>query len=170
VLLLKRPNASERKLAANRRNALKSTGPRPSEGKGHATRRLEGRAACPDLGGRFAGAIAQGACAGWRGSKKRVSNFDERSHYVIENTGSGKRTKPNEANCGGGKTVRCSGGRRLPRRAGDRRFRFGRGALCAPDGAGAGTAPLPKQECRPEGRSYTSAFAHNAAAEPIKSG
>jgi hypothetical protein len=27
-----------------------------------------------------------------------VSNFDERSHYVVENKGSAKRTKPNEAN------------------------------------------------------------------------
>jgi hypothetical protein len=33
--------------------------------------------------------------------KKRVSIFDERSHYVIENKGSGKRTKPNEANVDG---------------------------------------------------------------------
>jgi hypothetical protein len=30
--------------------------------------------------------------------KKRVSNFDERSHYVVENKGSAKRTKPNKAN------------------------------------------------------------------------
>jgi hypothetical protein len=35
------------------------------------------------------------------GRKKRVSIFDERSHYVIENKGSAKRTKPNEANFGG---------------------------------------------------------------------
>ena len=33
MLFLKRPNALERKLAANRRNALKLMGPRPSEGK-----------------------------------------------------------------------------------------------------------------------------------------
>ena len=38
-------------------------------------------------------------------AKKRVSKFDERSHYVIENKGSGKRTKPNEANFAGGKTL-----------------------------------------------------------------
>ena len=31
------------------------------------------------------------------GRKKRVSIFDEQSHYVIENKGSEKRTKPNEA-------------------------------------------------------------------------
>ena len=37
--------------------------------------------------------------------KKRVSNFDERTHYVIENKGSGKRTKPNEANFVGGKPL-----------------------------------------------------------------
>jgi hypothetical protein len=29
-----------------------------------------------------------------------VSIFDERSHYVIENKGSAKRTKPNKANFG----------------------------------------------------------------------
>ena len=56
------------------------------------------------------------------------------------------RTKPILV---GGKTVGCSRGRRLPRRAGDRRIRFGRGALRAPDDAGAGTAPIPKHECRP---------------------
>ena len=33
--------------------------------------------------------------------KKRVSIFDERSRYVIENKGSAKRTKPNEANYSG---------------------------------------------------------------------
>ena len=33
VLFLERPNALERKLAANRRDALKLTGSRPSEGK-----------------------------------------------------------------------------------------------------------------------------------------
>ena len=31
------------------------------------------------------------------GRKKRVSIFDEQSHYVIENKGSEKRTKPNKA-------------------------------------------------------------------------
>ena len=149
VLLLKRQNGSGRKVAANRGNALQSTGPRPSEGKRPATQRPEGRAACSDIGGKFAETIAQAACTRWRGSKKRVSNFDERSHYVIENKRSGKRTKPNKADCVGGKTVRCSGGLRLPPRAGDRRIRFGRGALRAPDDAGAGTAPIPKHECRP---------------------
>ena len=29
--------------------------------------------------------------------KKRVSNFDEQSRYVIENKGSAKQTKPNKA-------------------------------------------------------------------------
>ena len=38
-------------------------------------------------------------------AKKRVSKFDERTHYVIENKGSGKRTKPNEANFVGGKPL-----------------------------------------------------------------
>ena len=37
--------------------------------------------------------------AEWRfRRKKRVSKFDERSRYVIENKGSRLRTKPNEAN------------------------------------------------------------------------
>ena len=88
-------------------------------------------------------ALFAGVCRVARTKKESVF-FYERSRYVIENTGSKKRTKPNEADFGGEKTVRRSGGRRLPRRAGDRRFRFGRGALRAPDDAGAGTAPLPK--------------------------
>ena len=154
MLLRRRPNASERKLAANRRNALKSTGPRPSEGKRRAPQRLEARAACPDVGGRFAGSIAQSTCARWRGSEKRVSNFDEQSHYVIENTRSDLRTKPNEANFFGGENVWCGGGVGLSRRAGGRLIRVGRGDLRAPDDAGAGTAPLPKQECQAEGRDY----------------
>jgi len=29
-------------------------------------------------------------------AKERMSNFDEQSHYVVENKGSGKRTKPNK--------------------------------------------------------------------------
>jgi hypothetical protein len=33
--------------------------------------------------------------------KKRVSKFDEQSHYVIENKRSEKRTKPNKAKFGG---------------------------------------------------------------------
>jgi len=33
-----------------------------------------------------------------RSRKKRVSIFDERSHYVIENKDSGLRTKPNKPN------------------------------------------------------------------------
>ena len=33
--------------------------------------------------------------------KKRVSIFDQQSHYVIENKGSEKRTKPNKAKFGG---------------------------------------------------------------------
>jgi hypothetical protein len=41
--------------------------------------------------------------------KKRVSNFDEQSRYVIETKGSGKRTKPNKANLVGGKD--CKNGR-----------------------------------------------------------
>ena len=40
-------------------------------------------------------------------AKKRVSKFDQQSHYVIENKGSGKRTKPNEANFVGGKPLRA---------------------------------------------------------------
>jgi hypothetical protein len=34
-----------------------------------------------------------------------VSKFDEQSHYVIENKGRRKRTKPNEANFAGWKTL-----------------------------------------------------------------
>ena len=41
--------------------------------------------------------------------KKRVSKFDEQSHYVIENKESGLRTKPNKANIVGGKA--CKTGR-----------------------------------------------------------
>jgi len=39
-----------------------------------------------------------GPCGGAARRKKRVSNFDQQSHYVTENKGSGKRTKPNKAN------------------------------------------------------------------------
>ena len=31
-----------------------------------------------------------------KSAKERVSKFDEQSHYVIENKGSAKRTKPNK--------------------------------------------------------------------------
>ena len=45
------------------------------------------------------GRDARGTAVALRGTrKKRVSKFDERSHYVIENKGSAKRTKPNKAN------------------------------------------------------------------------
>ena len=42
--------------------------------------------------------LVQGLRGVTKPAKKRVSIFDERSHYVIENKGSAKRTKPNEAN------------------------------------------------------------------------
>jgi len=45
--------------------------------------------------------------APFEGHKKRVSIFDEQSHYVIENKGSGKRTKPNKANFVGGKPLQA---------------------------------------------------------------
>jgi hypothetical protein len=41
--------------------------------------------------------------------KKRLFIFDEQSHYVIENTGSRLRTKPNKANFYCGKTIDCEG-------------------------------------------------------------
>jgi len=124
------------------------------------------------------------ACGKAKFSKKRMSNFDEQSHYVIENKGSEKRTKPNKANFCGGKTlagrgrfVTCGGEARratgqkrcrgchctsLPTtpdspphlRRGPRGGAAGRGALRVPDDAGAGTAPLPKQECQAEARHY----------------
>ena len=46
------------------------------------------------------GAVLYGA-HGAKEQKKRVSIFDEQSHYVIENKGSVKRTKPNKADLTG---------------------------------------------------------------------
>jgi len=89
-------------------------------------------------------ALFAGVCRVARTKKESVF-FYERSRYVIENTGSKKRTKPNEADFGNGKTVRCRGGLRLSRLAGDRRIRFGRGALYLPMTREPGRLPYPNK-------------------------
>ena len=54
-------------------------------------------------------ARARGVARGGQGAKKKSVFFDERSHYVIENKESEKRTKPNEANSARGKNIGCDG-------------------------------------------------------------
>jgi hypothetical protein len=67
-------------------------------------RRQTGETSQNNLGtphGRDARATAKGERYGFgdrQGPQKRVSIFDELSPYVVENKGSEKRTKPNEAN------------------------------------------------------------------------
>ena len=146
---VKRPNASERKLAANHRNDLKLTGPRPSGGKrrarlnaGKQARRA--RTWAEDLLERWLRRRAQGG----EDQKKRVSIFDEQSHYVIENKDSALRTKPNKANFFGGKTVRRSRGLRLPRRAGDRLIRVGGERSALPMTRDPGRLPCPNKSAR----------------------
>ena len=141
MLLLKRETGSGRKLATNRRNALKSTEPRLSEGKRRA--RLNAwkdarhvRPSAEDLLER----LLRGRAKGGEDQKKECLILTNEAVMLLKTNdreNERSRTKPILV---GGKTVGCSRGRRLPRRAGDRRIRFGRGALRVPDGAGAGTA------------------------------
>jgi hypothetical protein len=172
VLLLKRPNASARKLAANRRNALKSRGPRPSEVKRRA--RLNAwkdarhvRTSAEDLLERLLRRRAHGG----EDQKKESLNLTNKAIMLLKTNDrpyEQSRTKPIVSE---GKASDGAAGCACPGVPGTAVFVLVGERSALPMTREPGRLPYPNKRAGPaaRGRSYTSACSHDAAAEPLKS-